>query len=254
MSLFRSLFGKNAPADLPRLSAETRPPLVYAIGDVHGCLEQLLALEARIVADAAGEAGEKWLVMLGDYVDRGPASAQVLDHLSGRAPIGFKRICLRGNHEEAMLGALDGADIETWLSFGGEATLASYGLTAAQISALLVRGRSSQKLQVLQAHIPDEHIAFLRGLPGLLSLPGYVFVHAGLRPGVPLGRQSDRDLLWIRREFLDADHDFGAVVIHGHTPVDEPFFSAHRIAIDTGCYASGRLTGVRVDGDGVRVV
>lgn len=238
-----------------RLSAAERPPLIYAVGDVHGCLGPLKALEAKIIADAADEPGEKWLVMLGDYVDRGPQSAQVLDHLIAPPPVGFKRICLRGNHEEAMLAALeDGEGLENWIGWGIEATLASYGMSASQISMLGRSGRASSKLQVLQAYIPDEHVDFLRRLPVMLSVPGYVFVHAGLRPGLALDQQRDRDLLWIRGEFLDADHDFGSVVVHGHTPEDEPFLSPRRIGIDTGCYASGRLTAVRVDVDGVRVV
>lgn len=240
---------------LPRLSAEQRPRLIYAIGDVHGCLDALKALEDRIVADAADTAGDKWIVMLGDYVDRGPHSAQVLDHLTSRPPKGFSRICLRGNHDEAMLAAIEDARaIDTWAAWGIEATLASYGLNASQIAEVTAPGRASARQQLLQAYIPDEHIDFLRNLPVILTVPGYVFVHAGLRPGVDLSRQTDRDLMWIRREFLDADHDFGAMVIHGHTPVDVPELTPYRASIDTGCFASGVLTAVRVDDEGVRVL
>jgi len=242
-------------APLPRLSAPERPALIYAIGDVHGCLDALRALEARIVADAAGTPGDKWIVMLGDYVDRGPNSAQVLDHLTARPPAGFSRICLRGNHDEAMLAAIeDPRAIETWIGWGIEATLASYGLSAAQIAGLTAPGRAAAKQQLLQAFIPDEHIAFLRNLPVMLTVPGYIFVHAGLRPGIETGRQQDRDLMWIRREFLDTDHDFGAMVIHGHTPVEAPELTPHRAGIDTACYASGVLTALRIDDDGVRVL
>lgn len=245
----------DQPTGIPRLSAAERPALIYAVGDVHGCLDALKGLEAKIVADAAGRPGEKWLVMLGDYVDRGPQSAQVLDHLTAPPPPGFTRICLRGNHEAAMLAALrDGASIERWLAFGGEATLASYGLNATQISMLAGPGKARNKLQLLQAYVPDEHVGFLTGLPVMLSVPGYVFVHAGLRPGVTLDRQRDSDMLWIRDEFLAADHDFGVTVVHGHTPAVEPFLSAHRIGIDTGCFASGRLTGLRVDAEGATVL
>lgn len=246
--------GKDPGPAAPRLHAAERPALIYAIGDVHGCLAELKALEARIVADAAGEPGEKWLVMLGDYVDRGPYSAQVIDHLLAPPPKGFKRICLRGNHEAAMLAAIDGTGLETWIGWGVESTLSSYGLGGAQITMLSSPGRLSAKQQTLAAYIPDEHAAFLRELPAMLTVPGYIFVHAGLRPGVPLAAQRDSDLLWIRSDFLDADHDFGAVVVHGHTPADEPFLSAHRIGLDTGCFASGRLTGLRVDADGAWVV
>ena len=252
------LFGRTsaAPASaVPRLNAAERPALLYAIGDVHGCLDALKALEARIVADAAGTPGEKWIVMLGDYVDRGPHSAQVLDHLTARPPKGFSRICLRGNHEEAMLDALeDPRAIDIWLGFGSEATLASYGLSASQIEELARPGRAASKQQLLHAYVPDEHIAFLRNLPVLLTVPGYILVHAGLRPGVATAAQLDRDLMWIRGEFLETDHDFGAVVIHGHTPSEQPYLSARRVGIDTGCFASGMLTAVRIDDDGVRVL
>lgn len=246
--------GRDDPASAaPRLVAAERPPLIYAIGDVHGCLEALRSVEAKIIADAANVPGEKWLVMLGDYIDRGPHSAQVLDHLLAPPPRGFRRICLRGNHEAALLAALEDADaLVGWLGFGADATLASYGMSATQIAALDRGGRKG--LQLLQAYIPEEHIAFLRQLPLMLSVPGYIFVHAGLRPGVPPERQSERDLLWIRDEFLLADHDFGATVIHGHTPIDEPYLSPRRVGIDTGCFASGRLTAVRVGDDGVRVI
>jgi serine/threonine protein phosphatase 1 len=102
----------------------------------------------------------------------------------------------------------------------------------------------------MQAHIPDEHVSFLRGLPLLLSVPGYIFVHAGLRPGIALLDQGEEDMLWIRDEFLEAAHDFGAVVVHGHTPVHQPFLSSHRIGIDTGCFMTGRLTALRIDAAG----
>lgn len=231
-----------------RLSAPQRPALIYAIGDIHGCLDQLLDLEARIVADAAATAGEKWMVCLGDYIDRGPKSAQVIDHLMTPPHQGFRRICLRGNHETAMLDALrDPSVIEDWFRFGGDATMESYGLSFSQIELLGGRGRSSTKLQLLQAHIPDEHIQFLEGLPVMLGVPGFIFVHAGLRPHVELERQAEYDLIWIRGEFLDADHDFGAIVVHGHTPADEPTSLRFRVGIDTGCYMNGRLTAVRID-------
>ncbi|HEY9010066.1 MAG TPA: metallophosphoesterase family protein [Devosia sp.] len=256
-SLLGNLLGRvdGLRNGLPRLIAAERPPLIYAVGDVHGCLDPLKALEARILADAADISGEKWLVMLGDYVDRGPLSAQVLDHLIGAPLPGFRRICLRGNHDAAMLAALEDADaLDAWLGWGVEPTLASYDMDPAEIGSVTGPGRASDRLQLLRMFIPDEHVAFLRELPVLLSVPGYTFVHAGLRPGIAIERQSDHDLLWIRDEFLKADHDFGAVVIHGHTPADEPFLSARRVGIDTACFASGRLTAVRVADDGLTLV
>lgn len=246
---------RGSDASGKRLNATERPALIYAVGDVHGCLGPLLDLEARVVADAAGATGEKWIVMLGDYVDRGPQSAQVIDHLIGPPPPGFKRICLRGNHDDAMLAALELDDgLEAWLAWGVQTTLASYGLNAEEIAVLEGPGPSRGKRELLRARVPPSHIEFLRSLPVLVAVPGYVFVHAGLRPGIALAKQRDHDLLWIRGEFLDADYDFGAVVVHGHTPDDEPFLSPRRVGIDTACFASGRLTAVRVSDDGVQVL
>jgi serine/threonine protein phosphatase 1 len=233
------------------LEAPQRPALLYAVGDIHGCLDALLELEGRISADAKDVAGEKWLVHLGDYVDRGPHSAQVIDHLLADPPAGFRRICLRGNHEAMLLAALaDPAGIEPWLALGGDRAMLSYGISDAEIEALRRNPRAPRTQQLLQAHIPDEHVTFLRELATVLSAPGYIFVHAGLRPGVALSAQGEEDMLWIRDEFTGAGHDFGAVVVHGHTPVPEPFVAAHRIGIDTGCFMTGRLTALRLDSSG----
>lgn len=255
MSLLKSLLyaarGKKeteaGTGGLVRLTAAKQPDVLYAIGDIHGCLDQLLALEAQIVADAARVDGERWLIYLGDYVDRGPKSAQVLDHILAPPPEGFRRVCLRGNHEAMMLAAIrNPAALDDWLAFGGEETMSSYGVSESQLAG--ARGRS--RMQILQAHIPDEHIELLDGLPVAFSLPGYTFVHAGLRPGVPLAEQRDGDLMWIRDEFIHTAHDYGAVIVHGHTPVREPQTLPHRIAVDTGCYQSGHLTALRLTADG----
>jgi serine/threonine protein phosphatase 1 len=257
-SLLYAVFGRGETTDAStgpiRLTAAQLPGVIYAIGDVHGCLHELKALEAKIVADAEGLDGEKWIVMLGDYIDRGPSSAQVLDRLLAPPPSGFKRICLRGNHEQAFLESLsDPTAIDNWLRFGGEQTMISYGIGSPGLKTLL-KGSARAKLQLLAAHVPEEHIELLRDLPSVLSVPGYVFVHAGLRPGVRVEDQTDQDMLWIRRDFLDADHDFGAVVVHGHTPIPEPFVSARRIGVDTGCFMTGRLTAVRIDASGTRIL
>jgi serine/threonine protein phosphatase 1 len=230
------------------LDASARPAVIYAIGDVHGCLDELRRLEALITADAAAVAGEKWLVHLGDYIDRGPASAGVLDHLLAPPPRGFRRLGLKGNPEEMLLDALaDPTMLSHWLANGGDATLASYGLGLGTIEGLR---QSRGRRQLLEAHLPEEHLALMRELPVGLSVPGFVFVHAGLRPGVPITDQDEADLLWIRGEFLDSGYAFGPVVVHGHTPAGEPFLSDTRIGIDTGCFMSGRLTALRVDADG----
>jgi serine/threonine protein phosphatase 1 len=253
-SLLNTMFGRGRQIDesrVIRLTEAERPPLLYAIGDVHGCLDALLALEAQIVADAQGVTGEKWLVYLGDYIDRGPRSAQVIDHLMTPPQPAFRRICLRGNHEAMMLAALDDPlALEDWLALGGDATLLSYGVSARQIEALSRGGRATSRLNLIRAHIPEEHIAFLKNLVAMLSVPGYVFVHAGLRPGVAFTEQDAEDMIWIRGEFLDAMHDFGAVVVHGHTIAPEPERLAGRIGIDTGCFMTGRLTALRIDAAG----
>ena len=250
LSRLRSLFGA-APAQPQRserehLSAPEWPAVVYAIGDVHGCLVELRGLEQRIVEDAADIEGEKWLVYLGDLVDRGPDSVGVLDRLLARPPQGFRRICLAGNHEIMMLGFLENpASQPEWLQFGGQQTLASYGIDAARLLATPAR----QRRAILDSHVPQDHVEFLAELPLTLSLPGVVFVHAGLRPDVPLDRQAENDLLWIREEFFQAPPLPGRLVVHGHTPARDVVIVPGRICVDTGAFATGRLTAVRLSRD-----
>ncbi|MEQ1771110.1 MAG: metallophosphoesterase family protein [Devosia sp.] len=221
---------------------ETEPAVTYAVGDVHGCLDQLRALETLIVADAAGIDGEKLIVMLGDYVDRGPASAQVIDHLLAPPPEGFIRICLGGNHEAAMLAFLSGEDADgDWLGFGSEATLASYGMGLNEFT-----GSATEIRRAALPLVPAEHREFLMAQPVLVETPHHIFAHAGVRPGVALEAQTDEDLLWFRDGFAADYGEFGKVVVHGHTPLREPFVSAHRIDVDTMAFATGRLTAVRL--------
>lgn len=216
-----------------RLSFASWPAVVYAIGDIHGCLPQLLALERRIEHDAAAFEGEKWIVTLGDYVDRGAFSSQVIAHLLQPPPPGLRRFSLVGNHEQMMLDFLDDPVAHPyWLEEGGAATLASYA-AASEAENLLVA-------------VPAEHVRFLRDLPVSLSLPGYCFVHAGIRPGRSLAAQRDEDLIWIREPFLSAPLAGGLRVIHGHTPGPRPVVTRHRICVDTQCFLSGALTAVRL--------
>ena len=232
-----------------RLQFPALPAAVYAIGDVHGCLAQLLALEAAIVADAAGFPGEKWIVTLGDYIDRGPASPAVIDHVASLPPPGFRRFALLGNHEQLLLDFLDNPPATLdWLEWGGLQTAAAYGLAGdAQQSW---RRQPQVFARQLRPLIPERHLAFLRSLPVSLSLPGYYFVHAGIRPGVPLAAQADEDLIWIRAPFLNARLSPDLTVVHGHTPVETVDFAPGRIDIDTGCCFSGVLTALRVTPDG----
>lgn len=249
-SVIRQLLGADRPAAAPaarkRLAATFEGP-VYAIGDVHGCLDLLLALEARIVADAATSGAAPTVIMLGDYIDRGPHSAEVIEHLLAR-PAGFDRLCLAGNHELAMLGYLDDPRRNGgWLEFGGLETLASYGIDTARISRL---GRRAIG-QLLDSHVPAEHRRFLAALPIAIETPDWIFVHAGLRPGIPVSRQSDWDLCLFRDDFTADYAEFGKLIIHGHTPVATPLISPHRIDIDTGAYYSGHLTAVLLRPDSI---
>ncbi|MEQ1900569.1 MAG: metallophosphoesterase family protein [Devosia sp.] len=243
--LFSSLFASRRAPPRPRLKLERTPAVIYAVGDVHGCLDQLIQIERKIAEDAAPLDGDKLIVMLGDYIDRGPRSAQVIDHLIGPAPEGFERICLVGNHDTGFLSflAVSGRS-DDWLALGAEATLASYGI---DVDRLDPRERSPYLLsRRLAASVPAEHITFLAGAPVLLETPDYIFVHAGLRPGRSIKDQLDQDLLWIRHIPAARLAEFGRPVIHGHTPVKTALVDGPEIAIDTAAFATGRLTAVRL--------
>jgi len=233
----------------PRLKFDTWPAAVYAIGDVHGCIEQLHRLEAMIVADGTQIAGEKWILTLGDYIDRGPASPAVLDHVLSPAPAGFRRLALVGNHEQLLLDFLGNAAAHTeWLEWGGLNTAEAYGMPPDPEQ--LWRRDPYGYAERLRPLIPARHLDLLDDLPICVSLPKFFFVHAGIRPGVPLDRQEDEDLIWIRAPFLNARLAGDITVVHGHTPVDAIDIAPGRIDIDTGCFRSGVLTALRVTPDG----
>lgn len=217
---------------------------VYAIGDIHGCRDEFDRLLELIVADSRDFGGNLRLVLLGDLVDRGPDSAGVVARALDLASVTAQCTVLKGNHEEAMLASLDGTvDPRGWLSYGGSQTLESYGIARAeQFSAKFDLARRMAEA------IPSEHIAFLRGLPDHVVIGDYLFVHAGIRPGVPLKQQVAADLRWIRGGFLDSDVDHSCIVVHGHTISAEPDARANRIGIDTGCYAGGPLTALVLEG------
>ncbi len=227
-----------APAALP-------PGIrIYAVGDVHGCADRLVMLHARIAADAAARPGPRRMVLvyLGDYVDRGPDSAGVLDLLGEPPPLrGAEAVTLMGNHERMMLDACDpdghpGA-LPFWLDNGGEATLESYG-----------QGWDLDPTSLARA-LPPAHLALMRRCPLSWSAGGYLFVHAGVRPGVPLHRQDPADLAWIREPFLSFEGRLPQVVVHGHTPTRLPEIRPHRIGIDTGACFGGDLTCLVLEAD-----
>lgn len=224
----------------PRLAFHTWPSAVYAIGDVHGCLEHLLLLEEQIVADGLDVEGEKWIVTLGDHVDRGPASAGVIEHVMGPAPDGFRRFSLLGNHEVMLLDFFRDPEANAyWLEEGGSDTIFSYD------AGLNLSDHGSARHWV-----PQWHLDFIAQLPLYLSLPGWLFVHAGIRPGVPLGLQTEEDLTWIRAPFLTSQLTGGLRVVHGHTPGPDIVVTPHRIDVDTQCFRTGKLSAVRVTPDG----
>jgi len=262
-SWLRSILGLSQPVaqeddaglnPRQRLKFDALPPLVYAIGDVHGCFDLLLDLEAQIAADCKKQKQPALIIMLGDYVDRGPDTSGVIEHLLDSPTFNAQRLCLTGNHEEVMLAFLrDPKANSDWLEFGGMETLFSYGLNEADIRPSSVRQRSF--VHKINSFIPDEHISFLRGLPILAQFEHHIFVHAGLRPHVELERQDDKDLIWIRDEFYSEPDGFGVTVVHGHTPNNQPFVSNYRIDVDSGAYFTGHLSAAKfVDGEFAEII
>lgn len=234
--------GSKAAAGAARVPADTR---VYAVGDIHGCLDTLERLHEEIARDAAAsEAERKVLVYLGDYVDRGPDSQGVIDLLIEEPLAGFEIVHLMGNHEQFLLEFLDDPEvIRIWLPNGGEETLRSFGVNP-------FTGGAAGLQEGLRAALSAPQQLFLRALK-LSHVEGdYLFVHAGLRPGIPFEEQDPHDLMWIRQEFLESRADFGKVVVHGHSPTRKPEQRANRIGIDTGAVYGGSLTALVLEGDG----
>ena len=229
-----------------RLRVSREPRVIYAIGDVHGCLDKLLALEDLIRADANRQRGVKLILMLGDYVDRGPDSARVIEHLVASPIEGVFRLCISGNHDAAFCDFLAGRlSAAEWIDFAGIATLASYGCDLYEYTrGLRVNERRLQR--ELRQKIPQQHREFLASLPVAVSMPNFFFAHAGARPGVDLDDQNDHDLLWIRDAFVNQPALFGKTIVHGHTISAEPSIAVGRIGVDTGAYAGGPLTAVRI--------
>jgi len=243
--MFGFLKRKSAPGRVPSVPEGTR---VYAVGDIHGRLDLLDRLHAIIVNDwNTAPTQVAHLIYLGDYVDRGPNSAGVLERLSQEMFVGFRRTLIGGNHEEMLLAFLDDPNAGTaWRQLGGLETLLSYRVDVPRVLADQGFGGLANELA---ARIPDHHLALLKSLTLATSVGDYFFCHAGVRPGVPLSAQTPRDLRWIRQEFLSSDQDFGAVVVHGHSPTEQPDVRANRINIDTGAYATGCLTCLVLEGE-----
>lgn len=243
--MFKSLFRKVvASAPPPRVPDDVR---VYAIGDIHGRLDLFDALIAQIADDHAARSEKRpILVLLGDLIDRGPDSAQVIERAMALAAMPDEMHVLAGNHEELLLLALDG-DAEATRLFcrvGGRETLQSYGVAP----DVYERCEFDDITAMIRDHIPPEHIAFLRDMEDVVEIGDYAFVHAGIRPGVPLAEQKRAHLRWIRGEFLEHKGAHPRFIIHGHTITDAVDERPNRIGIDTGAYASGRLTAIGLEG------
>lgn len=215
----------------------TGEPVIYAIGDVHGRDDLLERLYGLILADAGRRYPDRArrIVHLGDYVDRGPGSAQVIDRVMAGLP-GFNSICLKGNHEDMMLSCLETGrhwETELWLANGGRKTLESYGLRDPE---------RHHDVEAAREAVGEHHWNWLKSLKPSHREHGWFFVHAGIDPGRPLDEQDEKDLLWIRYAFLNSTADHGACIVHGHTPVNAPEVRPNRINLDTGAYYSGHLT------------
>ena len=224
---------------------------VYAVGDVHGRRDLLDALLEKIERHCREDPPEAiTLVCLGDYVDRGPSSKEVVDRLAHGLPSGFQAVLLRGNHEHMLLSFLhDPYSGLRWLKNGGDATLLSYGVPQWTVrNALRHPEALPEAAHAFRAALSSDHLLFYRSLALYHREGDYFFVHAGVRPGRALDEQHEHDLLWIRDEFLDWPADYGAVVVHGHTPARFQEDKRNRIGIDTYAFASGRLTAVVLEG------
>ena len=246
--VWKRIFGRPAQSrsSKPRTAPGAR---VYAVGDVHGRADLLTRTFAKIDADADRHPDKRCqTVLVGDYVDRGPDSSRVIDLLIAREQV-QETIPLIGNHEVMMLQFLDSSDLwDAWAPLGGVQTLLSYGLRPSQ---RMSAAQSAELAKAFAAALPPRHRAFLARLPYTFESGDYLFVHAGLRPGVPLAKQEFEDLIWIRDEFLNFKGRFEKVVVHGHTPAEKPELLPNRINIDTGAFATGHLTCLVLDDDKV---
>ena len=239
--LMRRLRGTGARA------AAIPPGLrVYAVGDIHGRADLLAAMAGLVARDLEMRpVARRLTIFLGDYMDRGPDTAGVIDRLA-RGDFPTALVALRGNHDAIFLDLMAGrTELDYFAQIGGSATLASYGIDIAHLATL----PGGERDAALQRAIPAGHLAFLAGTRLSVEVGDYFFCHAGVRPGVALEAQSADDLMWIREDFLRSSADFGRVVVHGHTPVKTPDARLNRINVDTQAFASGMLTAVVLEGD-----
>ncbi len=235
---------------MPQIPAGLR---IYVVPDIHGSYEALRDVLTRIDSDhrAQRKPIRNVQIFLGDYVDRGPASREVLDLLIARAR-SHETLMLKGNHETLFLDFPGRPEIlANWRQFGGLQTLISYGLKP---SINPTPAEQRELAREFTHAVPAEHRALLAGLPSSFSCGDYFFVHAGVRPGIPLKEQKDEDLLWIRQDFLLYEGKYEKFIVHGHTPVKEPEIRSNRINLDTAAYATGKLTCLVIEGEHVAFI
>jgi len=245
----KSLFKRNTPP-LPYCPPGTR---IYCIGDIHGRDDLLQQLHEKILQDVANYKGHKTLIYLGDYIDRGERSKQLIELLLAHPLPGFELIYLRGNHEQTLLDFLIEAQVgRSWFNFGGLQTLVSYGVKPGKLAT------TTQDLKDLQTalreRISPAHIHFLEQTQSHYVAGSYYFVHAGVSPRFDLNHQHAEDQLWIRNAFIEHRKPFEKIIVHGHTISDEPDFKPNRIGLDTGAYLSGKLSCLVLQDDQQRII
>lgn len=244
-----SLFKKNLPVQ-PFLPADTR---IYCIGDIHGCNGLLQKLLLEIQQDRKNFNGKIMMLYLGDFIDRGPHSKEVIDTLLNNEQPDIETIYLRGNHEQTLLDCLENpALIPDWLAYGGLSALASYKVIVAKIPTKFQDLVAIQ--QQLREKLPPAHYRFFSETQLSYTLGSYFFVHAGIVPGRSLTRQQPEDLLWIRDEFIQSRKHHEKIIVHGHTIAHQPQLLSNRIGIDTGAFSSGKLTCLVLEADLQRIL
>lgn len=236
---------KSAGRTRPSAPAGKR---AYAIGDVHGRLDLLDDLLAQIEVDlVARPPKQTHIIFLGDLIDRGPHSRQVVERLIDYAPSSASCHFLMGNHEEVLVRGLRGEPnlLDGWIQHGGDTTAESYGVDAAYLRS---QGEDALEHALISA-IPERHIRFMAGFLDSIQFGDYLLVHAGIRPGTPLADQSPSDMRWIRKDFLESTREHGSVIVHGHSVEEEVMQRSNRIGLDTGAYRTGVLSAVRLEND-----
>jgi serine/threonine protein phosphatase 1 len=242
----------KSPTRKPRRPRTPVGVRIYAIGDIHGRADLLEDALKRIDTDLANSRTSVSVeVFLGDYIDRGPESRRVLDQLVARKRT-HQTVFLKGNHETFLMDFIvDPTILSAWERLGGLETLMSYGVVPS------INSNHFSQVQLaadLNRTFPESHRAFLAALKSSFTCGDFFFVHAGVRPGIPLAKQKEEDLLWIRDDFLVCEDDFSKIIVHGHTPVRQPDIRPNRINIDTGAYVTGQLTCLRLEDEEIRLI